>query len=89
MPPADLVRIEVRDFRRQSISGLFVQARYLLALMSFADPRLILSDGFMLGRPFRLGGLRSYLLTITSCRTWYNLSGISPLFKCRKSSKPI
>lgn len=62
-----------------SISGLFVQVVCLLALMDSADPRLILLEGLMPLTPCRLGGSRSYLLAITSCRTWCNLSGVSSL----------
>ena len=57
-----------------SISGLLVQLRCLLAPMDSADPRLILLEGSMPGPKFRFGGSRSYLLAITSCRTWCNLS---------------
>ena len=38
-----------------------------------------IQKGLMPEIGFKLGGSRSYLLPITSCRTWCNLSGVSSL----------
>ena len=60
-----------------SISGLFMQCMSLLAPMESADPRLIPPKSFLPLSPFRLGGSRSDLFTITPCRTLRNPSARS------------
>lgn len=54
-----------------------MQVGYLLALMEFADPRLIFREGSRPEGPFRFGGSRSDLFAITSSRTYATFQKIT------------